>query len=844
MSDKVKETNGLSLDDLNETIALNSDDAEAYINRAKYYYKQGNHELTLSDFIKAIKLNPDNSVAYIAITDHYYDQGCYDLALAFLTKLIELNSDSINVCEYYKDRGNSYAQQGHNELALSDYNQAIKLNSDYAAAYCDRGGFYSREKEYDLAVADLNKLVKLDPSNASSYSERGDCYYKQKLFLLAIPDYNRAIALSSETAILYSKKGTCYRDQKIYLLAIADYTKAIELSPDNDNYYNLRAICNDQMKNYKAAIVDFTKAIELNPDNDVLYGNRASCYENKNNIDLAIADYIKADDLVEHLKDYENYHQYGNPDAGKYFYYMHKWQELESRKSYQPEQEKRIALLNKITKDIESEPDSELLYHKRAEVHKQLNDDESALTDYTKAIELNAEFSESYHERGVVYFEQENIKSALDDFNNAIKLNSAYSESYLRRGACYAEQENDDLAFIDFTKTIELNPKSYLAYHNLATYYYKKDDYILCLDCMDKAIEFSDSLETKKDYCFFAKSVACRIKKYTNAKAYIEQIFENVDSKEKQHKDIYLQDIDKEERLEQEIKEKEALNQSLLVKEKELEDMMSMFAHKFRSPLDAIIYNTNHENNPKLYIEAAQTMRGLLDIFSIISTDDTVLTKKIIEDSSGNRTLEDLLSNSFNMILLHFLSASGAEKIRQHYIHYAKTHDLCANDVTPKQWNQEYFELEQSLQTTWEQEYSALLMQSAALADRLAWIEAHFFKIDVQGFEDSSIRFQQYGTTESFLTIILNEILVNSFKYYASDTDEVVTLHWNSQSDYQELSCANPCTKISRRSKGSGNGHTFLASIANKTACVFDKPALQDQFKVSFKIPNQLLIAN
>jgi len=374
--------------------------------------------------------------------------------------------------------------------------------------------------------------------------------------------------------------------------------------------------------------------------------------------------------------------------------------------------------------------------------------------------------------------------------------------------------------------------------------YFETKQYDFSLSYINEAIKFSKSLEDRKNFCFFAKSIACRAKKYGVAKSYIEQAFSKSDDKENNHKDIYLQDIDKEERLEQEIKEKEALNQSLLVKEKELEDMMSMFAHKFRSPLDAIIYNTNHENNPKLYIEAAQTMRGLLDIFSIISTDDTVLTKKIIEDSSGNRTLEDLLSNSFNMILLHFLSASGAEKIRQHYIHYAKTHDLCANDVTPKQWNQEYFELEQSLQTTWEQEYSALLMQSAALADRLAWIEAHFFKIDVQGFEDSSIRFQQYGTTESFLTIILNEILVNSFKYYASDTDEVVTLHWNSQSDYQELSCANPCTKISRRSKGSGNGHTFLASIANKTACVFDKPALQDQFKVSFKIPNQLLIAN
>ena len=46
--------------------------------------------------------------------------------------------------------------------------------------------------------------------------------------------------------------------------------------------------------------------------------------------------------------------------------------------------------------------------------------------------------------------------------------------------------------------------------------------------------------------------------------------------------------------------QKEKLHLALLEKEKELEDMMAMFAHKFRSPLDAIIYNTTHDNQPGL----------------------------------------------------------------------------------------------------------------------------------------------------------------------------------------------------------------------------------------------------
>lgn len=60
--------------------------------------------------------------------------------------------------------------------------------------------------------------------------------------------------------------------------------------------------------------------------------------------------------------------------------------------------------------------------------------------------------------------------------------------------------------------------------------------------------------------------------------------------------------------LEEKNRELEAKNKKLEESEKELEDTMAMFAHKFRSPLDAIIYNTEHEHQEKLYKQAAQTM--------------------------------------------------------------------------------------------------------------------------------------------------------------------------------------------------------------------------------------------
>ncbi len=293
--------------------------------------------------------------------------------------------------------------------------------------------------------------------------------------------------------------------------------------------------------------------------------------------------------------------------------------------------------------------------------------------------------------------------------------------------------------------------------------------------------------------------------------------------------------------LDKELQEK---NRRLEEKEKELEDMMSMFAHKFRSPLDAIIYNTQHDNQVELYTEAAQTMRGLLNIFSIISTDTDILKDKIKQDNQGSGNLEAVFCKTLDMILLHLLSVSGAEKIQQHYLGYAKAQGQCDTQVSYKTWCEEYFELEQTMQAEWEASYAQLLKQSPTLEQRLAWLEEHFFKLEFIGYDRADIQFKEYGTTESLLTILLNEILVNVFKYYSSESKQAVVLEWVEREGYQVLICRNPSIRSERTIiKGSHKGHVFLSTLARKTDSLFNKPIPQDDFVLEFGLPNELLIS-
>lgn len=295
--------------------------------------------------------------------------------------------------------------------------------------------------------------------------------------------------------------------------------------------------------------------------------------------------------------------------------------------------------------------------------------------------------------------------------------------------------------------------------------------------------------------------------------------------------------------LENKNKMLEEANKELQQKEQELEDLMAMFAHKFRSPLDSIMYNISHGHDSAIYARNAQTMQGLLNIFGLISTDQNVLIEKLAKDNLGKGNLTDILINVLDMLILHLLTESGAEKIHQHFLAYAKTQGKVSTDTNIADWCDEYFDLEDEIRISWQQSFASLITGSNSLEHRLKWIEERFFRLDIAGF-DIEISFKRFGVTESFLTIIINEILTNLFKYYSSADNNPAYLSLDGTRDKQyTISCSNPSTRSERLEvKGSYKGHTFLSALARKTCSSFKAPELKDDFHLEFSIPSNLLI--
>ena len=124
------------------------------------------------------------------------------------------------------ESGNRAYFNGNYQGAISEYSQAIELNSGNAIAYRNRGTSYANLKKYAHSAEDFTKVIELEPSNASGYIGRGAAYIYLTKYNSAISDLTKAIELNPNDSMAYYNRGICYQAIGNTDRAQADYNKA------------------------------------------------------------------------------------------------------------------------------------------------------------------------------------------------------------------------------------------------------------------------------------------------------------------------------------------------------------------------------------------------------------------------------------------------------------------------------------------------------------------------------------------------------------------------------------------------------------------------------------------
>jgi tetratricopeptide (TPR) repeat protein len=134
-------------------------------------------------------------------------ETCYDYrneaAIAACSRLIDQNpGDAVR----YNNRGNAYLNKRDYDRAMSDFNQAIRLDSKLATAFNGRGFAYNDGKhDYDRAISDFDQAIQLNPKYAAAHGGRGHAYEKKGDYVRALADFEQALRL--EPAFAFAREG-------------------------------------------------------------------------------------------------------------------------------------------------------------------------------------------------------------------------------------------------------------------------------------------------------------------------------------------------------------------------------------------------------------------------------------------------------------------------------------------------------------------------------------------------------------------------------------------------------------------------------------------------------------
>jgi len=194
-----------------EAIYLYDEDADAYSDRARAYYAQGQYDLAITYYTKAIELNTNDAHAYYTRALAYDELGQYDLAITDYTKVIEFYP---NHADAYFNRAYDYGELGQYESAIADYTKAIELNPNDSYAYFNRAHDYDELGQYELAIADYTKVIELNPSDTDAFYNRGYVYFHLGYYGKAIQDFDKVIRLNPDDTDAEYMRELAYNKQE------------------------------------------------------------------------------------------------------------------------------------------------------------------------------------------------------------------------------------------------------------------------------------------------------------------------------------------------------------------------------------------------------------------------------------------------------------------------------------------------------------------------------------------------------------------------------------------------------------------------------------------------------
>lgn len=223
----------------------------------------GKHSEAIADYEKALEQLPENRGILFNKALAEEEVKDYEAAEKSFATLLRVYPRFDNG---YIGRAKLRLATGDTIAALDDINQALKLNKNATNAYVMRADIaISSSKDFANALSDMDEAIKLQPQFAGFFINRAFLRYNLDDYFGAMADYDYAIQLEPlNTAALFNR-GLLRAEVHDNNKAIEDFSKVIQLDPDNYHALYNRALLYKDIADYQSSVDDLNRVIEAFP---------------------------------------------------------------------------------------------------------------------------------------------------------------------------------------------------------------------------------------------------------------------------------------------------------------------------------------------------------------------------------------------------------------------------------------------------------------------------------------------------------------------------------------------------------------------------------------------------
>jgi tetratricopeptide (TPR) repeat protein len=145
--------------ELTQTIAIAPRDADAYLERGIAKAQKGDSDGALTDFNEAIKVKPEMHTAYFSRGQILRARNQFDLAISDFGKSLSIQPTAAA----FTERGITHVRLADYDLALRDFDAALKLDRNHPMAALARNLALRKSRDPRFSESDLKNAVGKHP---------------------------------------------------------------------------------------------------------------------------------------------------------------------------------------------------------------------------------------------------------------------------------------------------------------------------------------------------------------------------------------------------------------------------------------------------------------------------------------------------------------------------------------------------------------------------------------------------------------------------------------------------------------------------------------------------------